>query len=110
MLLVFRSFGDPLLQDVSLFFRQLFVGRRRWHENVFVVRKKPGNHLAVIGLAWQESSRIDGCFAIVESQVGFARGFGWTVTEKAIVRKNWSDIAIEINFVVLGGRWICQTS
>ena len=101
MLLPRRALGNPALQRVDLFGGQSLVRKLGRHPARFVCLRDPLNEQTGIRLArddWRSRLSFGECaFAGIQPQTRHARRLVRTVAVEAVIRKNRTNFALEIN-------------
>jgi hypothetical protein len=96
--LVFGTLFDPGFQELDLFGRKRLLRFRRWHDFGSVVRVDSRNQVTLGERAGSDGLQIDCWLALIESQIGLAIPAIWAVACEAVVREDWSNIAVVIEF------------
>ena len=69
---VLGSLRDPLLEDLDLAGLERFVGLRRWHDVVGIMRDDADDHLVVIGVVGDVETDVPFAFLLVGAVTGKA--------------------------------------
>src|SRR3954452_9140946 len=97
MNLIMCATGNPLAQRFYLSRTESSLGIRRWHPLGFIARGDAVYELAQFGFA-RDHGRVAGvatancCFPHIQAKSGFARLLIRTMTTKAIISQDWSNI------------------
>ena len=105
MLRVQRALGDPLRQQLLLPRREILVRIRRRHLLIRIVGGNPVDQFAVVGIARREGVPGQRDLAHIEPELGLTMLFVRPVAVVALVRKDGTDVAIEIGLGWAGHRW-----
>ena len=92
--------SDPLCDQVALFLGDRLACFGRRHDRIWVVRDDAFEDRACLWVSRKDGVCIEGCLAIVESQVGLARVGIRTMASEAGIREDGANISIEFD-----GRW-----
>jgi hypothetical protein len=100
--LVFRPFGDPLLEKPAVAFGKRILGLRRRHPLVGILGKDPPDQLTLVRPAWYDRSfaRLGWFQCLVfdiQAQARFARSLVGTMALEAMAREDRPDLVVEID-------------
>ena len=98
MILPLGALDNPFFNDGKLILFQLQVRINGRHPFVFIFRRNPPPPLTVLQASSLEGLA-DSIFE-VQPQIRFTIGFSGSVALKAILRKDWPDIAMKMNRIV----------
>src|SRR5581483_4451834 len=109
VLFVFGALGDPAFENGLLRRRQMLVAAGRRHHLRFVVTVNALDDSALLRLARRngpQSVAIDlpGTLGQVQTQPSLGSLQARTMAGKALVRQDWSNLAVEIHLVVAAYR------
>ena len=97
VLLVFRSFLDPLIEQILFFCSQRGMRFRRGHDLLRVVRADAVMKFALLDLSRNNGIILQGILTDVEAQFGLPSLFVGAVTSIAFACQKRSDFTVEIN-------------
>ena len=109
MVLVFRAFGDPALEELLLLRRQLLMRIRRRHHLIWIGEEESLHEFAGVGLARYEGFLFQRFLADIQAELGLAMARIVAVAIEAVVGKDRTDVAIEFDRVGGGRRRGDQT-
>ena len=103
MRLVLSPRGDPAFQQLLFISSQRLVMPGRWHHRFRIGGINPFDQFALRKVARSDRTRIDGRGTLIQSQITLAGILVRTMTRKATVGKNRSDVTIEIDRIFRTG-------
>ena len=92
--------SDPFCDQIALLLGDRLACFWRRHDRIWVVRDDAFEDRACLWVSRKDGVCIEGCLAIVESQVGLARVGIRTMASEAGIREDGANISIEFD-----GRW-----
>ena len=98
--LVRCSLSDPFGDQIALFLGDRFASFWGRHDRIGVIGEDAFEDCACLGVSRKNGVCIEGCLAIIESQVGLSRVGVGTMAGEAGIGEDGSDISIEFD-----GRW-----
>ena len=97
MRLVLGAALNPINEQLLLSVGEFLLRHRRRHLLVGIVREDSPDHFAGVGVAGHDRFLVDGRFALIEPQLGLARGTIGPMAREAVLEQNGADVAVVLD-------------
>src|SRR5258705_12797664 len=102
MFLPFSSFDDPALQRIHLGGREMLASFQGWHPVILIARRDTRDE-GTLGNITRHNGMVarfkfcERAFLLIKAQASLAFVLVRPVTRVAVLRKDWPDVAVEID-------------
>ena len=100
--MILGTLFNPFPDQSDLLVTQWLIRLLRRHYRIVIRRQNPFDDQAFVRFSRHDGLGGDRLFPLIQSQVSLSRELVETMTGKTSVRKDWPNIAVKVDFAIVG--------